>query len=77
VPRPVHGEGDYLGHGALVLCHEPCQRVPVEVHPVARAGRGERHTLLKSERVLDVAIKAKAVRFQIGTGWDRLRAGAR
>src|SRR5207302_7016635 len=53
----------------LRLSRELRQSLPVEADSVAGPGWRQCHALVEDERVLDIPIEPKSVRFEIGTIW--------
>ena len=56
-------------HQPLQLSRELRQPLPVEGDSVAGSCWRQSHALVESERVLDIAVEPKAVRFEIGAIW--------
>ena len=56
-------------HQLLQLLRELRQPLPVEGDTVAGARWRQSHPLVESERVLDIAVEPKAVRFEIEAIW--------
>ena len=58
-----------IAHQPLQLLRELRQPPPVEGHSMAGSRWRQSHPLVESERVLDIAVEPKAVRFKIGAIW--------